>query len=257
MPNCSKLVITIIAAIIIPVGLVFNHLVFAEEATCFESRKGSSEITQIEFENSAPNIKCSDTTGAVLWWNDPYNETVPLGDMPVAGDYDKGEALVKPRTDQQVLYPICGSACHNGGFPAPVGQNASPRNLWMHVDIIPDSLDLQHGRGSIWCLDCHHAESRNKLVDHAGNEIDFNQPQRLCGKCHGPAYRDWRDGIHGKRIGEWDTDGKKRWFVCTECHDPHDVQQGDRNAGFARILSEPAPELPKGMENAEHERHHD
>ena len=77
-----------------------------------------------------------------------------------------------------------------------------------------------------------------------------------CGKCHGPLYKDWRVGLHGKRIGEWASDGKKRWFVCTECHNPHDVQQGERNSGFAQIEPEAAPQLPKGLENADHEKVH-
>ncbi len=86
------------------------------------------------------------------------------------------------------------------------------------------------------------------LIDHRGNPISFNQPQKLCGKCHGQIYRDWRDGIHGKRIGSWRDGGKKRWWVCTECHNPHDVQPG-----FKQLAPEPAPALPKGMESAEHE----
>ena len=49
----------------------------------------------------------------------------------------------------------------------------------------------------------------------------------LCGKCHGDKLRDWRDGIHGKRIGDFTSTGKKRWFTCTECHNPHNVQHGD------------------------------
>lgn len=244
---------SLVASLLLLLGV---HAAFGEESICFESRKGSSEVRQRESADGTPNVKCSDTTGAVLWWGDVYEGTVPMGEMPVPGHYDRGEAVVKPRFEKQNLSPVCGTACHNGEFPAPVTQNSPPRQLWMHVDIIPDAMDLQHGRGSIWCLDCHHAESRNKFVDHSGDEIDFNQPQQLCGKCHGPAYRDWRDGVHGKRIGEWATDGKKRWFVCTECHDPHDIQQGDRNSGFARIQAEPPPKLPKGMENADHERHH-
>ncbi len=50
--------------------------------------------------------------------------------------------------------------------------------------------------------------------------------------------------------------GKKRWWVCTECHNPHDVEHGDRKSGFAQLNPEPAPMLPKGMSNADHERVH-
>jgi hypothetical protein len=116
-------------------------------------------------------------------------------------------------------------------------------------------MKLQHGRGALWCLNCHSAKQRDKLVDHFGNMVSFNQPQKLCGKCHGQVYRDWRDGIHGKRTGMWKTNGKKRWWTCTECHNPHDVQQGTRNSGFAQLQPEAAPELPKGMKNTNHEKH--
>ncbi len=234
----------------------FSAALAEEDVVCYESRKDASKVTQTQIDEDTPNVKCSEKTGAVLWFGDPYDGTVPMGDMPIEADYTQGEAVVKPRTAQMSLYPICGVACHNGAFPAPVEADTPPRKLTMHLDLVPDSLDLQHGKGALWCLDCHDAKTRNKFVAHDGSLIDFNQPQQLCGKCHGQVYRDWREGIHGKRIGEWAVDGKKRWFVCTECHNPHDVQQGERNSGFAQIEPEQAPMLPKGMENADHERHH-
>jgi hypothetical protein len=122
--------------------------------------------------------------------------------------------------------------------------------------MLPDAKNLQHGRGGIWCLDCHHMTQRNKLVDNFGAPISLDQPQLLCGKCHGDKLRDWRDGIHGKRIGEWASTGKKRWFVCTECHNPHNVQDGARNRGYIQIEPETPPQLPKGMKNAKHELVH-
>ena len=223
---------------------------------CFESRKGASEVAVTEAEDGAVNVKCSEKTGGVLWWGDPYDGTIPMGEMPLEADYDHGEAVVKPRDASMSLYPVCGTACHNGAFPVPNDDN-TPRTLTMHMDVVPDPMNLQHGRGSIWCLDCHNTDPRNTFVDHSGGAIDFNQPQKLCGKCHGQVYRDWRTGIHGKRIGQWASTGKKRWFVCTECHNPHDVQQGERNSGFAQLEPEAPPRLPKGMENADHERHHE
>jgi len=226
----------------------------AGDKVCFESREDASRVVQKDLGDGLKNVKCSDKTGAVLWWGDPYDGTQPMGDMPIEANYSHGEAVVKPRTEQLNLYPICGVACHNGTFPPPVEADTPPRKLTMHRDIVPDSLNLQHGRGAIWCLDCHDAKTRNKFVDNEGHLIDFNQPQKLCGKCHGQVYRRWRDGIHGKRIGEWATTGKKRWFVCTECHNPHDVQHGERNSGFARLEPEAPPILPKGMDNADAER---
>ena len=247
--------IAVVFALLAAASSVWAEAEKAKEVVCFESRKGTSEVVQREIADGLPNVKCSPSTGAVLWWGDPFDGTVPMGAMPIEADYTHGEAVVKPRSTKMTLLPICGDACHNGTFPPPP-KNKDPRKLAMHIDLVPDSLNLQHGRSGIWCLDCHHAEKRNKFVDNFGGEINFDQPQKLCGKCHGQIYRDWRQGIHGKRIGEWASNGKKRWFVCTECHNPHDVQQGKRNSGFAQLSPEPAPRLPKGMKNADHERHH-
>lgn len=228
-------------------------------AECFESREVMSQVQQHEMAPGVLNVNCSPTTGGVLLWEDPFEGTIPMGEMPVEADYSHEEAVVKPREpqiDRNKLLTVCAMACHDGKY-VPYPENKSPRELKMHKDVVANSLDLKHGRGAIWCLDCHHPAERTKLMDNFGNPISFNQPQRACGKCHGDTYRRWRDGIHGKRIGMWDAGGKKRWWVCTECHNPHDIQQGDRNSGFAQLHPEPAPMLPKGMENADHERVHE
>ncbi len=226
---------------------------------CFESRKDMSQVEQKNMHPGEPNVKCSPTTGAVLWWGDPFDATIPMGDMPIEADYSHEQAVVKPREpqiDRNKLLTICSMACHNGQY-VPYPKDKLPRPLRMHKDIVPDAMKLKHGKGAIWCLDCHHAAERTKLIDHFGNPISFNQPQKLCGKCHGQVYRRWREGIHGKRIGMWKAGAKKRWWVCTECHNPHDVEQGDRQSGFAQLDPEPAPMLPKGMHNADHERIHE
>jgi len=236
--------------------LIGSPYAFSQEQTeCFESRKGASELAKKEVSSGLPNVKCSTKTGAVLWWGDPYDGTEPMGEMPIEADYSKGEAVIKSRDSKLIMLPVCGIACHNGTFP-PKNDDRNPRMLTFHQDIIPDSLNLQHGRGGIWCMDCHHTDTRNKLVDNFDNEVNFNQSQKVCGKCHGSVYRDWRDGVHGKRIGQWASTGKKRWFICTECHNPHDVQQGTRNSGFVQLEPEPAPNLPRGLYNKDHERLH-
>ena len=211
----------------------------AEEVTCFESRKGASEVVKRDIKPGLPNVKCSPKTGAVLWWGDPYDGTVPMGEMPLLDKIPPGHAVVKPRSEKLALMPMCGTACHNGVGP-----------------MVPDLANFQHGRGRIWCLDCHHPTQRNKLIDNFGDPVSFDQPQLLCGKCHGDKLRDWRDGIHGKRIGEWASTGKKRWFTCTECHNPHNVQDGARNRGFMQLAPELPPQLPKGMKDASWEKSH-
>jgi hypothetical protein len=97
---------------------------------------------------------------------------------------------------------------------------------------------------------------KSRWAGHQGDPISIDQPQLLCGKCHGDKLRDWRDGIHGKRIGDFTSTGKKRWFTCTECHNPHNVQDGVRNKGFVQLQPETPPQLPHGMKNAAHEKVH-
>ena len=231
-----------------------------EPVVCFESRKGASEITQKDIKPGLPNVKCSPTTNAALWYGDPFEGTVPMGKMPGLENLPEGHAVVKPRSDKLAILPMCGTACHNGvgptANPPTLPKDKRPTAIPTMESLVPDLKDLQHGRGRIWCLDCHHTSKRDKLVDHFGDPISFDQPQLLCGKCHGDKLRDWRDGIHGKRIGEFASDGKKRWFTCTECHNPHNVQDGIRNRGFIQIAPESPPQLPKGMKNAKHELVH-
>jgi hypothetical protein len=225
---------------------------------CFESRVGYSSVTRVEDvvpEYGYPNVKCSPKTGGVLWFGDPFYGTIPMGDMPNITDETRGDfanAVVKPRTPQLVYYnmgPNGCESCHDGKM-VPYPKDDKPRLISMHQDIVENSLKLMHGHGALWCLNCHSAKHRNKLIDRQGNEFSFNQPQKLCGSCHGENYIDWRKGVHGKRIGSWKTGGKKRWWVCTECHNPHTVQK----SRFNRLKPEPPPPLPRGMKNADYER---
>ena len=226
-----------------------------KEVVCFESRQGATKVTQRELEPGLPNVKCSPTTGAALWYGDPFADTIPMGKMPNL-DIDEDLAVVKPRSPQLQYQAICGVACHNGIVPPGFPKDNKPYPIPTMESMLPDLKNFQHGRGAIWCLDCHHPTKRASLVNHFGEPIPIEQPQLLCGKCHGDKLRDWRDGIHGKRIGQFVSDGKKRWFTCTECHNPHNVQHGDRNRGFDQLQPESPPQLPRGMMDAKHELKH-
>ena len=94
-----------------------------KDEVCFESRKGASEVTKRELKPGLPNVKCSPTTGAALWYGDPFDGTVPMGKMPQM-DIPEGHAVVKPRTEKLALMPMCGTACHNG-----VGPKFTPPTL--------------------------------------------------------------------------------------------------------------------------------
>ena len=227
-----------------------------KEVICFESRKGATEVTQKELAPGLLNVKCSATTGAALWYGDPYDGTVPMGKMPLMENVPEAQAVVVPRSTKLNLLAQCGTACHNGTYPKGFPKDTRPVPIPTMEAMFPDAKNFAHGRGAIWCLDCHHNTQRNKLVDHRGEPISMDQPQLLCGKCHGDKLRDWRDGIHGKRIGDFTSTGKKRWFTCTECHNPHNVQDGARNRGFVQLQPETPPQLPRGMKDAAFEKLH-
>jgi hypothetical protein len=104
------------------------------------------------------------------------------------------------------LFPCTG--CHTEpGDP-------TRRDLSFHDEVMP----LEHG-ASRWCLDCHDQKNRDVLHLTNGDPVPFGESYRLCGQCHGDKLRDWKVGVHGKRIGQWD--GKKTYFLCVQCHNPH------------------------------------
>jgi hypothetical protein len=82
-------------------------------------------------------------------------------------------------------------------------------------------LKLEHGNNR-FCLNCHHPTNRNAFVDYDGSEIAQAEVVQLCAKCHGPIYRDWQAGVHGRSNGYWDArQGSKTKLRCIQCHDPH------------------------------------
>jgi len=102
------------------------------------------------------------------------------------------------------------SQCH-----ADLPRNAERRELLFHDE---QQSVLAHGPDR-WCLDCHDPVDRDVLHLTSGAAVPFTASYRLCGQCHGDKLRDWRAGIHGKRVGRWD--GEKTYFLCVNCHDPH------------------------------------
>lgn len=93
------------------------------------------------------------------------------------------------------------------------------RTLTQHSEI-----DLQHGINTR-CFNCHHRTNRDAFVDDYGGEIPWTRPHRVCAKCHGPVYRDWQHGSHGRTNGYWDRSrGDQIRLQCTQCHDPHHPQ---------------------------------
>lgn len=125
------------------------------------------------------------------------------------------------------IYPC--SNCHAG-----MEANATRRVLKdEHTNI-----QLKHAAGQRWCLDCHDAANRDKFRLANGDHVDFMHSYELCGQCHGNIYRDWKVGVHGKRIGYFEG-GTRTYMLCVNCHNPHDP-------AFKPIKPMPPPDRPLG-----------
>jgi hypothetical protein len=134
-------------------------------------------------------------------------------------------------------YPC--TQCHDDLPP-----NATRRQLDYHDE---QQSILAHGPDR-WCLDCHDLANRDQLHLTGGAPVAFTESYRLCGQCHGDKLRDWRAGIHGKRVGRWD--GEKTYFLCVNCHDAHApgfrgvtevTVDGRRTVAPTRTLLRPEP----------------
>ena len=99
-----------------------------------------------------------------------------------------------------------------------------------------DDIVLEHDQEHRWCLDCHDAENRDRLHLAGGDPVPFAESYRLCGQCHGEKFRDWRVGVHGRRIGQWN--GAKEYLLCVHCHSPHQPR-------FKPLAPKPAPLPPR------------
>jgi hypothetical protein len=139
-----------------------------------------------------------------------------------------------PAADEQVhaapppftegIFPC--SQCHDGS------GDPTRRELGFHEDV-----KLRHAPNH-WCVDCHDLANRDVLHLAGGEAVPFTESYRLCAQCHFDKHRDWRLGIHGKRVGQWN--GQKTALLCVNCHNPHAPR-------FGSLKPAPRPTRPEEM----------
>lgn len=160
----------------------------------------------------------------------PNHDDIDFSDHPDAKSEISNllkETYTTPPPPISDFFPC--SECH-----AEIETNPTRRELVeMHDDIAFD-----HDSENRWCLACHDATERDSLRLASGIRISFDESYKLCGQCHGPKFRDWKLGIHGKRTGYWN--GQKEYLLCVHCHDPHSPQ-------FKKIKPMPRPRRPEEL----------
>lgn len=113
------------------------------------------------------------------------------------------------------------AACHEPGKPLKLEFDAE-NNI-----ILPkEHADIQIGHGrhkrNNNCFNCHDETNLEFLQTRDGHQVKLVDSPALCGSCHGPTYRDWEAGVHGRTSGYWKRElGPSDRKVCTSCHDPH------------------------------------
>lgn len=112
-------------------------------------------------------------------------------------------------------------ACHDKAKPPQV-------KLDEHNNVVlPEEhkdLTLAHGRNkrNDHCYNCHDSANLDQLLTRDGRRLKLTESIHLCASCHGPTYRDWEAGIHGRTSGYWNRQlGEATKQECASCHDPH------------------------------------
>jgi hypothetical protein len=112
-------------------------------------------------------------------------------------------------------------ACHEKAKP-PVLRFDTNQNLILppaHSDIVMGHGS--HGRNNN-CFNCHNETNLVLLQTRDGRPLSFSESPQLCGSCHGPTYRDWEAGAHGRTSGYWErSEGPIQRKDCVNCHNPH------------------------------------
>ncbi len=111
-------------------------------------------------------------------------------------------------------------ACHDRKKP-PTIKYDDQHNIVVpseHKDVV-----MGHGRHNRNnnCFNCHDEQNLELLQTRDGRELKLAESPPLCGSCHGPTYRDWEAGAHGRTGGNWTKPAEARRQICVDCHNPH------------------------------------
>jgi hypothetical protein len=131
--------------------------------------------------------------------------------------------IVLPKEHADLIFSMRNCvACHGTATTVKVEYTADGTLIMPEAH--RDLLSVAHGRSNRndHCFNCHNPAKLDQLVTRDGTKLKFEEATQLCASCHGPSYRDWEAGIHGRTTGYWNRQmGPSTRAECTSCHDPH------------------------------------
>jgi hypothetical protein len=159
--------------------------------------------------------------GVDLWGRVPSPRTLPLVDAKFLESTPWRRSYADLVAAKEDMSDFDCYACLEKAKPQPIKFDAN------HRIIIPkEHANIEMGHGSHdrnnLCYNCHNEANLVTLQVRDGRELKFDHSPPLCGSCHGPTYRDWEAGAHGRTSGHWDSArGSAQRLACVNCHDPH------------------------------------
>jgi hypothetical protein len=170
------------------------------------------------------SVGCVALAGAFLL--DLWGRPIPLPPIPLVDPEFTNTATV--RVSGAELVRTGGDAsgldcytCHDKQKRIVLNFDAQQRIVLSdaHKDLV-----LGHGshNRNNNCFNCHDEANLELLQTRDGRQLKLLESTPLCGSCHGPTYRDWEAGVHGRTSGFWDPKiGELTRQNCVSCHDPH------------------------------------
>ena len=178
----------------------------------------------------------------------PKEDTLEVWDggkekHPVYINTPHGEPMVDSgkRTVDGKIIPVRCNTCH---------ANKTP-NMETHSgeELTEFHQDMKFKHNSLSCVSCHNKDNYETLHLANGKTLEFKQVMQLCAQCHGPQYRDYKNGSHGGMTGYWDlTKGPRQRNTCTDCHSAH-------VPAYPKVRPVFKPKVRTGSKLPQHDKH--
>jgi len=159
-----------------------------------------------------------------LWGRHEPSPTIPLVEPIVTNTATVRMSTAELRRTGGDVSGVECYTCHERKKPPQMHFDTN------HNIVLPkehQDLVMRHGRNkrNDACFNCHDSANLEGLLTRDGRQLKVDDSTLLCASCHGPTYRDWEVGVHGRTSGFWDRSlGPITRQDCVSCHDPHNPE---------------------------------